>query len=282
MKLNNDNAELFIPDNLEIKKALDRITHLSIGAHPDDLEIMSFDGILKCYKKNDEWFMGVIVTNGVGSSRAGVYKDYTDEEMQNIRKIEQKKAAKIGEFGALALLDYPSIETKDPNNKKIIEELTKLISLSKPKVIYTHNLADKHDTHLGVAVKTIQAIRLLDKEVRPKKLYGCEVWRNLDWMMDSDKVSFNVSGNKALAKNLIIVYDSQVAGGKRYDLATLGRRLANATYSSSYSVDESDSVIYAMDLTPLIVDDSLDIVTYVTTHIERFMKDVHKKLSCIL
>ena len=100
--------------------------------------------------------------------------------------------------------------------------------------------------------------------------------------MDSDKVIFNVSGNKALAKNLIIVYDSQVAGGKRYDLATLGRRLANATYSSSYSVDESDSVIYAMDLTPLIVDDSLDILTYVTTHIERFMKDVHKKLSHVL
>lgn len=282
MKLLNPNAEFFVPENLEIKKALDRTTHMSIGAHPDDLEIMSYHGILKCYNKHNKWFTGVVVTNGSGSAREGIYKDYTDKEMQEIRKTEQKKASKIGGFGALVLLDYSSKDTKDPSNINIIKELSEIISLSKPEIIYTHNLADKHDTHLGVAIKTIHAIRLLDKEARPKKLYGCEVWRGLDWMNDSEKVIFDVSGNPVLSKSLIKVFDSQVAGGKRYDLATLGRRYANATYTSSHTVDESDAVTYAMDLTPLIIDDKLDILTFVNAHIERFMKSVSEKLFYVL
>ncbi len=149
-------------------------------------------------------------------------------------------------------------------------------------MLYTHNLADKHDTHLGVTSKVIKAIRLLDKELRPEKLYGCEVWRNLDWMLDSEKVIFDVSGNPKLALDLISIFKSQIAGGKRYDLATIGRRLANATYSTSHAVDTSDALIYAMDLTPLILDDNLEISSYVTAYIERFMKVVVNKMSKVM
>ncbi len=91
---------------------------MSIAAHQDDIEIMAYDGILKCFNNPKEWFFGVVVTNGSGSARDGEYKNYTDEDMINIRKLEQKKAAFIGEFGALALLDHPSKEVKDPKTQK--------------------------------------------------------------------------------------------------------------------------------------------------------------------
>jgi len=281
MKFIKPNAEFFVPDKLDLKEAMERTTHMAIGAHQDDLEIMAIDGILKCYQKNDLWFMGVVVTNGAGSARDGVFKDYTDEEMQAIRKIEQRSAASIGEFGAVIQLDYPSKEAKDPNNYNIVVELANLIELSKPEVIYTHNLADKHDTHLGVVTKTIKAIRTLKKGHRPKALYGCEVWRDLDWLNDNEKVAFDVSGNPELSLQLINIFESQIAGGKRYDLATIGRRLANATYSSSHTVDESDAIIYAMDLTPLINDDNLDILTFITDTINRFKKQVTDKLNTV-
>ena len=281
MKFIKPNAEFFIPDKLDLKEALDRTTHMAIGAHQDDLEIMAIDGILKCYQKSDLWFTGVVVTNGAGSARDGIFKDYTDEEMQAIRKIEQRDAASLGEFGALIQLDYPSKETKDPNNYNIIVELANLIELAKPKVIYTHNLADKHDTHLGVVTKTIKAIRTLKKSYRPKTLYGCEVWRDLDWLNDDEKVAFDVSVNPELSLQLINIFESQIAGGKRYDLATIGRRLANATYSSSHTIDKSDAIIYAMDLTPLINDDNLDIVTFITDTIDRFKKQVTDKLNIV-
>jgi|LGVE01.1.fsa_nt_gb LmbE family N-acetylglucosaminyl deacetylase len=282
MKLNKPTAEFYISNNDSISKALEKTTHMAIGAHPDDVEIMAYDGILKCYKKEDKSFTGVIVTNGSGSARDGIYKDYTNEEMMAVRKVEQKAAADIGEYGALALLDYPSNETKDANNTRLVQELVDLLKLTKPEFLYTHNLADKHDTHLGVVTKVIEAVRQLDKTNRPKHLYGCEVWRDLDWLNDDEKVMFDVSGNSELAEKLVNIFESQIIGGKRYDLATMGRRLSNATYSSSHTVDESDAIIYAMDLTPLIIDDNLDVMMFIKKHIDSFKSDVESKLKKVI
>ena len=125
-------------------------------------------------------------------------------------------------------------------------------------MVYTHNLADKHDTHVAVALRTIAAIRELPAEARPKRLYGCEVWRDLDWMIDSDKVVFQLDQHENLAAALLGVFDSQIAGGKRYDLATIGRRRAHATYHQSHGVDTAEMINFGMDLTPLIEDPSLD------------------------
>jgi LmbE family N-acetylglucosaminyl deacetylase len=278
MKLHQKNATFFIPDQKQLEKAITRTTYMSIAAHQDDIEIMAYDGILKCFIKKDEWFFGVVVTDGSGSSRSGVYEKYSDLEMIEIRREEQRKAAVIGKYGALAMLEYPSAETKDPENQILVDELTELIKIAQPKILYTHNLADKHDTHIGVTIKVIQAIRQLKLSQRPQKLYGCEVWRNLDWMIDEEKVSFDVSQRPKLAVDLIKVFDSQIAGGKRYDLATIGRRNANATYAVAHATDGANQIIYAMDLTPLVIDDTLDVEQYVLKYIEQLKSDVSKRI----
>lgn len=279
MKLYKQTAEFFIPDNKPLNEAIKRTTHMSIAAHQDDIEIMAYDGIASCFGKDDQWFFGVVVTNGSGSAREGIYRNYTDEQMIDIRRKEQKKASYIGEFGALALLDYTSAETKDPKNEYIVDELKELLLQAKPEILYTHNLADKHDTHIGVTTKVIKAIRKINPKDRPRKLYGCEVWRDLDWMIDSEKVQFNVSSHPNIAAALVEVFDSQITGGKRYDLATAGRRLANATYATSHQVDQMNAVTYAMDLTPLILDDTLDVTAYVEAYIDRFKSDVKKRIQ---
>jgi len=279
MKLKKANAEIFIPDNKPVDEAIERTTHLAISAHQDDIEIMAHDGILQCFGRDDKWFTAVVVTNGAGSPRDDIYANFTDEDMQKIRKLEQKKAAFVGEYAAAMLLDYTSSEVKDKNNKDVVEELKTIISKAKPKVIYTHNLADKHDTHVSTVLRVIKAIRELPKEDRPEKLYGCEVWRNLDWVNDEEKVSFDVSAHPNIASALVEVFDSQICGCKIYYLATIGRRRANATYAASHGVDEATSLIYAMDLTPLIEDTQLDIKEYVLGFINRFANDVSQKLD---
>lgn len=279
MKLKNPKAEIYIPNGIQEVEAIEKTTHMAIGAHQDDVEIMAYDGILKCFGSKENNFFAVIATDGAGSPRSGIYSDYTDQDMQAIRKIEQKKAAYIGEYTALAMLDYPSSEAKDRNDEDITRELESLILAANPSVIYTHNLADKHDTHVGVSLKTIRAIRSLPTDKRPKELYGCEVWRSLDWMLDGDKEVFDVDKFPNLASALVEVFDSQITGGKRYDKASMGRRLANATYAAAHDTDTSQALIYAMDLTPLIEDDSLDIKEYVLGYIERLKADVSKKLD---
>lgn len=278
MKLNNNNAVLFIPDGAEERAALERTTHMAISAHQDDIELMAYYPISTCFGKKDEWFCGVVTTDGAGSPRNGLYADYTDEDMKEIRIVEQKKAAYVGEYGSQFLLGYTSKQAKDPDDEAIIEEYVRILRAARPKYLYTHNLADKHDTHLGVAAKVVAAVRRLDRSERPEKFYGCEVWRDLDWMPDEEKVYFDVSGHPNIAMSLVGVFDSQILGGKRYDLAAEGRRIANATYSASHACDVSTGMSYAMDLTPLAEDDTLSVEAYVTGYIRRFMDSVSEKI----
>jgi LmbE family N-acetylglucosaminyl deacetylase len=279
MKLSRDNSEIYVPDGTDVSGALGRVSHIAVAAHQDDVEIMAFHGILACFGIPDKHFMGVIVTDGAGSPRDGIYASYTDERMRVVRRQEQKKAAFVGEYAAVAFLDHPSSAVKDPGNTDPKEDLKALFSVMRPEVVYTHNLADKHDTHVSVALRAIAALRELPPAQRPGKLLGCEVWRDLDWMVDRDKVVMRLDGHENLAMSLVGIFDSQIAGGKRYDIATMGRRRANATYHESHSVDTSQMANFAMDLTPLIVDTTVDPTEYVQDHIRRFAGDVGGRLA---
>jgi LmbE family N-acetylglucosaminyl deacetylase len=271
-------AQVFVPDGLPVRDALARTTHMAIGAHQDDLEIMAIEGILACFGRTDRWFTGVVVTDGRGSPRAGLYERYSDEEMRQVRIREQKKAAVLGEYAAQVLLDHPSATVKDGRNRAPVTDIAYLLSVARPEVVYTHNLADKHDTHVGVTLRVIEAIRSLPRDTHPQRLYGCEVWRSLDWLLDTDKIAFDCSAMDGLQMALLATFDSQVSGGKRYDLATMGRRRANATYHASHETDVSTGMHYGLDLTPLIEDPSLDPISYLERYLRRFGEDVCARL----
>ncbi len=279
MKFTKPDASVFVPDGLPVEDAFRRVTHLGVGAHQDDLEIMAFHGILKCFNSRDLWFGAVTCTNGGGSPRAGEYASFTDEEMAALRRREQEKAAVLGNYGALVQLDFASAEVKDVGTGRLRADLVKLLRATRPEVLYTHNPADKHDTHLAVVFTAIAALRELEAGERPAAVYGCEVWRGLDWMDDADKVPLDVGRRENLSLGLIGVYDSQVEGGKRYDLATLGRRRANASYFQSHQTDEVEQLWFAMDLTPLVLDDTIDVGRFVLGHIDKFRKSVEEKIK---
>jgi LmbE family N-acetylglucosaminyl deacetylase len=281
MNFNLDTAELFIPDGVPVEEALARTTHLCLAAHQDDIEIMAANPIITCFQQPDKWFTGVVVTDGRGSPRDDLYKDYTDENMRVVRFKEQKKAAVIGEYAAQVLLDYPSKAIKDGSNKQAVDDMVMLLKATHPQAVYTHNLADKHDTHVGVALKVIEAVRRLPKAEQPQNLYGCEVWRDLDWLSDADKVPFDCSAHENLQMALVSVFDSQICGGKRYDLATLGRRKANATYFASHGTDTTTGLSYGMDLTPLMQNPELDPGVYVQGYLQRFAQEVAERLQAL-
>ncbi|MGC9942144.1 MAG: PIG-L family deacetylase [Verrucomicrobiota bacterium] len=279
MNFKNPTAEIFVPDGQTVDKAFPRVTHLGIGAHQDDLEFMAFHGIIECFGTDKKWFGGVTCTNGAGSSRTGKYADFTDAQLMAVRRQEQNAAAVVGQYSVIVQLDYPSSAVKSATDTALKSDLKEILRVSKPEVVYTHNLADKHETHLGVVIATVTALRELPAELRPAKVIGCEVWRDLDWMPDREKVLMNVSGHDHLAAALNGVFDSQIAGGKRYDLATLGRRSANATFFEAHETDQATQVSIGMDLTPLIKDESMNIVAYACGFIERFQEDVKAKLK---
>ena len=274
----NPRARLMIPDGLAAPAALRRTTHLGIGAHQDDLEFMAFHGILTCYDRSDRWFGGVTITDGRGSSRAGQFKDWTDDQIAAERIREQEAAAVIGQYSFIAQLGFGSATVRDAQQSAVRDDLRRILEASRPEVVYLHNLADKHDTHVGCTLRCIEAIRQMPKADRPKMVYGCEVWRDLDWLVDSEKIAMPISARPELAQALNEVFATQIAGGKRYDLAVLGRRTANATFSNAHSTDQESAMQWAMDLTPLIQDDSLDPVAYTVGFIDRLKADVTARI----
>jgi hypothetical protein len=145
--------------------------------------------------------------------------------------------------------------------------------------VYTHNLADKHDTHVAVALRAIEALRNLDPTERPEKVFGCEVWRGLDWLVDTDKIIHDCSQHKNLQRALLGIFDSQISGGKNYDLAAMARQQANATYFESHKTDQSSAITYALDLTPLVTDPNADISAYMQSYVDHFAKDIADRIS---
>jgi LmbE family N-acetylglucosaminyl deacetylase len=281
MRFHNPTADLFVPDGSAPEAALARTTHLCIAAHQDDIEIMAYHGIAECFGRKDRGFTGVVVTNGAGSPRTGIYGQYSDEEMQKVRLVEQRKAAYVGEYACQIQLGFTSSQVKSAAETAVVEDIAAILRATRPRVVYLHNLADKHDTHIGVALRAIAALREVAPETAPEKVYGCEVWRDLDWLVDSDKQALPVSARSNIAASLVGVFDSQVTGGKRYDLATAGRRLAHATYYASHGADEETALNFAMDLTPLVRDPNLSISGYVLAFVDRLRADVEKRLAAI-
>jgi len=278
MKLHNSAAQLYIPDNASVDHALARTTDLCVGAHQDDLEIMAYGPIIQCYGDPARWFTGVVVTDGGGSPRSGIYGDYTDEEMKAIRAKEQISAANIGKYAAQFQLAYPSSQVKAANNPVLIKELAEIILRCAPDTLYTHNLADKHDTHVAVTLNVLRALKTIPKEQRPKKIVSLEVWRGLDWLCDEDKLPVDTSAHPNVSAALLGVYDSQIAGGKRYDLAAVGRRLANATFFASHGVDETDSLSFGLDITHL-VEQELEPEAFIQTYIDKFRDEVMQRIA---
>jgi LmbE family N-acetylglucosaminyl deacetylase len=281
MNFHNRNADILVPDGAPLDAALARTTHLGIGAHQDDLEIAMIHGPLECFGRADRWFTGVTCTDGAGSARTGLYANYTDDEMKKVRLQEQRAAAYVGRYSAILQLGYTSKQVRTAADPSLENDLIQILKAARPEVVYTHNPADKHPTHLGVVAAAIRAIKRLPAGERPKKVYGCEAWRGLDWLPDNRKAVLDISQHGNLVAAMLGMFDSQIAGGKRYDLAAVGRFRSNATFFESHAVDKTEMAMYAIDLTPVVQDDKLDLTAYVAGLIDEFRKQSLDALAAV-
>jgi LmbE family N-acetylglucosaminyl deacetylase len=279
MKFSLPAADVFVPDGRPPAAALGRTTHLCIAAHQDDIEIMAYHGIAECHGSKSRWFTGVVVTDGSGSPRAGRFANYSDERMKAVRREEQRRAAKLGRYSAVIQLAHPSTVVKSARSAGVQADLLAILQATRPHTVYLHNPADKHDTHVAVFLRSLAALRSLPLAKRPRQVYGCEVWRDLDWLVDADKLLLDNSVNPRLAAKLVAVFQSQIAGGKRYDLAAAGRRLANATFHTSHATDQTTAITWAMDLTPLVRDDRLSVEKFTLAHLDRLRADIAARLK---
>jgi len=265
MKFSRPLADAHAPGN-DLATALSSTTHLGIGAHADDLEIMAFPGICACRGQNNLHFSGVVATDG-----AGAPSKISGPELVKARMGEQKQAAVLGGYAAVIQLAHPSHEIRGPGRTSLVSDLLQILQAARPKALYLHNPADRHETHLAVLLASLEALRQLPSSARPVEIYGCEVWGDLDWV-PADKITrLPCPAPADFGPSLLRVFRSQVAG-KRYDLAAAGRRRAQATFGDAYAADQAEEVLLALDLRPLVENPKLTLVDFVSNLTGEFQK----------
>ncbi|MGE4313856.1 MAG: PIG-L deacetylase family protein [Pseudobdellovibrionaceae bacterium] len=257
MQLTSEDADIYSPDGAAHEDALAsaRGGALAIGAHQDDLEIFAIHGIGSCLDLTEKRFTGVTVTDGAGSARKGAFADFTNERMAAARLKEQREAAKLGRYALQIQLGYESGAIKDPSSPEflaLVEDLTTILKEIQPKTLYLHNPFDKHASHNAVTAASLAALQALVRDDEtfeaPARVYGCEVWRGLDWLPEDYRITLDVSDYLDLQARLIDCHASQIEGSKNYTQATLGREMANATYGESHALDDAKAVTLAVDL----------------------------------
>lgn len=257
------------------KEAFEASTHLGIGAHPDDLEVMAGHGILQCRSNQNSYFYGIICTDGVGSVRPPSFADLSADQWIEKRKQEQVASAELGKYAGVDFLMQQSSDIKNGINRSFVESLKARLSDHCPSFIYTHNPFDKHLTHVAVVVHVVEALRELD--VVPQKLFGCEVWRGLDWLDDTKKIALPISDPQFVAE-LIDCHESQIVGGKDYSGATVGRMQSNATFYDARKRDDIQHQVFAVDLKPLLLDAQLTWKEFCQDLILNFKENVESHL----
>jgi LmbE family N-acetylglucosaminyl deacetylase len=253
-------------------------THMAIGTHPDDIELLGMHGIQTCYEHPTYAFAGVVVADGAGSPRTGIYANVSDIEMIKIRHKEQQKAAQLGKYAVLAQLGYPSSVIKTIP-EVLIQHLYDLLEAIQPHTLYLHNPLDKHASHSAVLEACIEALRRLPAEKQPKECFGVEVWRSLDFVPERLRISLPTDRIPDLSKQLIDVFESQIAGGKNYALGFVGRGLANATFSETHQVDTSKNISFAVNLLPLLHHPHLSLQSFALQLIDEFKEEVIQGFS---
>ena len=256
-----------------------RVTHLGIGAHQDDLEIMAFHGIQKCFTSKELWFGAVTSTDGAGSPRAGEYAAWSDADMAALRRREQEKAAVLGNYGALVQLNYTSAEVKDVGTGRLKADLVKILKLCRPR-------SSTRDP--GRRARHARGRRLHGARgharARPGRTPDDGLQRGLARpRLDGRRGQgphYDISRREALSIGLIGVYDSQVEGGKRSTWIPAGAGPTPAT--SMARNDEADELWFAMDLTPLVRDAKLDVGRCVLGHIDKFQASVDQEDHCVV
>jgi LmbE family N-acetylglucosaminyl deacetylase len=280
MKFRAPGSLVYVPGADAVSLALERTTHLGIAAHQDDLEIFAFHGIVEG-RAEGQAFTGLTLTTGSSGPRAMQFLRLGDSEMSSVRRQEQMAAADLGAYSAMVFLDYPSPVVRDLDDSAPSLDLEDVLRLTRPKVVYTHALSDRHATHVAVTKRVADAILALEPSQRPERLLGCEVWGDLDWVPAPFRVELDVSSEAELARSLIEVFASQLGTDKRYSVATLGRRAAHATFARSDASDAALGITLAMDMSALLGENPPEPRALLAEMLDAFRSETLERLEAL-
>lgn len=141
-------------------------TILAVGAHPDDMDFTSSGTIAKYIAEGATAYY-LICTDG---SRGSADPEMTHEQLTQVRKVEQIKAAEVLGVKEVFFLDHS--DTQLDASIRLKEQIVRFIRKLKPQIVFTMNptfyfavdpfgtgiSAVNHTDHRAVGLATMDAV----------------------------------------------------------------------------------------------------------------------------
>lgn len=226
-----------------LQNALQHATDVSVGAHQDDVEIMSGPMLLKTVADPAKHWLSVIVTDGAASQSllSDTVAELTPKQLTDMRQREQREAAQLTGTPVIQL-KYPSAAVNGHMGSGKKQEVafalgTLFSAMPNVEQVFGHNHIDKHETHLATLSVQTAALRAAQKDnPKLKKVYGMEVWGGLTGIPETDLSMFIADSKDEMDTigAMIKVYQSQIIGQQRdYAETTTARMSAHGGYVSN-------------------------------------------------
>lgn len=276
------NVDVFVPGVAgsasfdQLRRAIAGVTHVVIGAHPDDVEVGAGPAIGHCFEQDQSGLLAVVLTDGRNPPKSGPYRDLGPAEMGQLRTREQRDAAQIGKYRAAVQLCYSSEQLRTERDL-IAADLAALISATRCTDLWSHHFLDRHPTHVASAARTLDAVRLLDDDRRPDRWLGMEVWGSIDALPCSVLEEFDVSEHEALLDAVLGVFESQNRS-KNYPRGVRGRYMAHATFRKSHEENSGSLLCLAVKLHRLLTEHGLTPETWTREVLRLAQEDTLQRL----
>lgn len=210
----NKNAMKYVPTSAKDGS----IVSMCLAANITDVEILGSGGIIDSLYNPNKSFVGVVAYAPTEIPNAGLYSLYNPQDMIRIRQEEQQKAANIGSYNSVFLLNHNNEEEEVVES--IINDFVGLIKAYKPEIIYTFSPFDLDPAKIEIMKCVIIALSRIVDDYRPKAVYGVYTEGSLSFVPLTQLVDLGIETKIGFAYSLLNVYDSASEALEALDPAT--------------------------------------------------------------
>ncbi len=196
----NSRAMKYIPTSN--KKG--RQVAMGFAVEAGELEAISCAQISDILCDGNRSFVGVITRTPHDVKPCGAYEDYSEDDMISIRLHEAIKAANIGSYQALYLLNDGELEEV---NEELVNDYAELLTTYKPDIIYTYSPLDVSHEHIVSLKALLEALSRVEG-YNPEHIYAVNYDGEGGLLDKEDLVYLDIDSRYDVIESMISIYVS--------------------------------------------------------------------------
>lgn len=183
---------------------------LGFAVEAGDLEVIASSHISDVICDGHRSFVGVITRTPHDVEAVGAYSGFDADEMVTVRLHEAQKAANIGSYQALYLLNYGELAEPSP---ELVADYRDLLVTYRSDIVFTYSPLDRNREHLVSLKALLQAVNSLEAEQRPAHIYAVNTGGDLGQLLAEELVDLDYDARLPLIESMLSVYVSLAEAG---------------------------------------------------------------------